>query len=105
MAKPDLKSAVVFVLKKKLTEAEAQVNALKTQLAFHENTHLKLERHKAAAENQAEILFNACRILASAVDNTTSVGRRAREEARELLESNKLRPPGALGSSRSRGKS
>lgn len=102
MAKPDLKGTAVVVLRSKVAELETEINALKVNLAFHENQHLKLERGKTSAEEHAEILFNACRILADAVTNSTSAGRRAREEARELMESNKIRPPSTLGSSRSR---
>jgi hypothetical protein len=102
MAKPDLKGTAVVVLRSKLAELESEVRALKVSLAFHENWYLRLEREKTAADDHAEVLFNACRILAGALSNSTSAGRRAREEARELLESNKIHPPSTLGSSRAR---
>ena len=46
----------------------------------------------------------AVRVLAKAVSSKTADGRRARAEARRLLEERGVRPPGTLGASRTRRK-
>ncbi len=90
------------VQRNKIRELESDLVAARRHLAERENLHHGLERRAASAEASSEALFNAVRILADVIPPDTARGRKARQEARVLLEEKKITPPSTLGSSRVR---
>lgn len=100
--KKTVKDQLFSVLQTENKELHTQLAANKRYLAEQENLRLKLSRAKDTAEDDREILYDVVRILADQVTAKTAAGRKAREEARKLLEKNKIAPPSTLGSSRNR---
>jgi hypothetical protein len=99
-----LQDTTITVLKNEIERLETKLTSAERALAEKENLHLRLERRVTSAENQAEAMFDAVRILAKAVPSDTALGRRVRQEARVRLEDGKITPPSTLGSSRNRPK-
>lgn len=97
-----LKKEMLEVLRGRNASLEFELKSLRPVLAAHENAKLKLQRVAAAAEADAEALFDAIRVLAAQVGSGDRPSRNAREEARSLLESRKITPPHTLGASRKR---
>lgn len=93
---------VMEVQRGKIQELERQLVLESTRLGAAERAKFKYETRAIAAEENADVLFEAIRILATRVENTTVADRKAREEARKLLEDKKIHPPSSLGSSRER---
>jgi uncharacterized Rmd1/YagE family protein len=71
---------------------------LEHQVRVSERAAQRIEMFEAAIDNA----MLAVRILAKAVSPKTAVGKKARADARQLLEERGLRPPGTLGSSRTK---
>lgn len=97
-----LSEVTLSVQRKRINELESELLSVRRSLAEHENKHHGLERRAVSAEENSEALFNAVRILADVIPPDTAQGRRARQEARVLLEAKKITPPSTLGSSRAR---
>lgn len=100
----DLAETTLAVLRNELENVESKLRAAETSLAARENNHHRLERRANAAEEHAETLFEAVRVLSKAIPPDTAQGRKVRQDARVLLEKCKITPPSSLGSSRNRGK-
>ena len=99
-----LEESTLAVMRGELNRLESKVRSTEQNLAAKENEHSRLERRANSAEAEAEALFNAVRVLASAIPSTTAQGRKVRQEARVILEKKGITPPSSLGSSRNRGK-
>lgn len=99
-----LQSVTISVLQRQLKKTEEEVRSLSLSLANKEDAQARLERRANAAEDDAEAMLGAIRVLASGVPWTTATGRRVRSEARDLLVSRKITPPSTLGSPRKRAK-
>ena len=99
-----LEESTLSVMRAEISRLESRVRSAEQNLASNENEHTRLERRASSAEEAAETLFNAIRVLASAIPSTTAQGRKVRQEARVILERKKITPPSSLGSSRNRGK-
>lgn len=97
-----LATEVMEVQRKKIQELERDLAFESTRLGAAERIKFKYETRAIAAEASADALFEAVRILATRVENTTVADRKAREAARKLLEDKKIHPPSSLGSSRER---
>jgi hypothetical protein len=88
--------------------------ALREMVKVLSDDNRRLEHQMRAVEYslQREELYKwavdgallAVRVLAKVVSSKTADGRRARAEARQLLEERGIRPPGTLGASRKRRK-
>lgn len=100
----DLMESTLSVMREELERVESKLRGVERELAAQENLHSKLERRANAAEEVAEVMLNAVRILAKAIPPDTAQGRKVRQDARLLLEEKKITPPSTLGSSRNRGK-
>jgi hypothetical protein len=95
-----LTSEMVELLRSKNTALTKECNSLRNSLRAAENELLHFKSRTVRAEEDREAIFDAIRALSDVVSNDTMQGRRARQEARKLLETQKIRPPSALGSSR-----
>lgn len=107
MDKPKRKVAslpeiTVKVMRQELDKKDSEIRALETKLRQYENENTKRDRRVRSAEEDAIVLFDAIRILASGISATTAPGRRTRQMARQTLESREIVPPHTLGSSRNR---
>jgi ribosomal protein L19E len=100
----DLKTQTIEMLRRKLRASEEERISVKARLRECENALGKFSRTAKAAEDELEAWMDAVRVLAEQVSNTTGAGRRARVEARQILEAKKIRPPHSLGTSRNRKK-
>jgi hypothetical protein len=101
MAK-DLHATLVQLLREENKELTKKVKRLQDHMGVMENNLLRKARQAMTAEDDREALYNAVRVLALVVPNTTGVSRKARKDARKLLEDRKLPTPHTLGSSRKR---
>lgn len=100
----NLVDTTLSVLRGEVERLESKLRGVERELAAQENLHSKLERRANSAEESAEVLLEAVRVLAKAIPPDTAQGRRVRQEARVLLEAKKITPPSSLGSSRNRPK-
>lgn len=98
MTKPEHNRALrelLKVLRDENTSLEHQVRAAES---FGGRASVRAD----ASEMALTYAMLAVRILAKAVSSTTVEGRKARAAAREVLEQRGIRPPGTLGSSRTK---
>ncbi len=95
-----LTSEMLELLRSKNNALIRECSSLKSNLRIIENANLKHKMRVVHAEEDREALYDAVRVLASAVSNDTAIGRRARQEARKILETRRIQPPSALGASR-----
>jgi hypothetical protein len=93
---------VMAILREKNLEMSKQLRILEAKLASSENEQAKLLRTSVAATADAEALLGAVRVLSDMVESKTSPGRKARQDARQLIEQRGMQPPYTLGSSRVR---
>jgi uncharacterized Rmd1/YagE family protein len=84
------------ILKEMVEILRKENQQLEHQVRVSERAAQRIELFEAAIDNA----MLAVRILAKAVSSKTATGKKARAEARQLLEERGLRPPGTLGSSR-----
>lgn len=99
-----LTDQVMTALRKENRELEVKNRSLQSQVSNLENNRLRDRQRAHRGEEVMTILYDAVRILADEVPNTTAKGRKARERARQVLEQSGVTPPGTLGSSRTRSK-
>lgn len=95
-----LKDEMLEVLREKNAELRKANTSLQSALTRTENDRLRQTARAQKAEEDREALYDAVRVLSASMPNTTSQGRKARHDARKLLEQNKIPPPSTLGSSR-----
>ncbi len=97
-----LSETTIKTLNARLDTVESDLRVMARLLATTENMYNKTLRKVTAADDDAEALLNAVRILAAEIPSNTGVGRKVRGRARLLLEARKIPPPSTLGASRKR---
>jgi len=86
---------MVEILRKENIELETKVRSMERHMVKH-----SIRSH--AAEDALLATAEAVRVLAKQVSSETTLGKKARAEARSILEKAGVKPPGTLGSSRER---
>jgi translation elongation factor EF-G len=100
-----LKDEMLEMLRLKNAELRKRNSSLERALREAENDRLKRVAVATKAEEDREALYNAVRVLSGVVPMdlelyNVSQGRKARHEARKLLEQRKIPAPHTLGSAR-----
>jgi hypothetical protein len=102
--KRTLPEETIKILNTRLDWVEKDLKKKEAALAAAENAYYRVLRGVTAADDDAEALMNAVRVLAAEVPSNTAPCRKARAAARQFLEARKIPPPSTLGASRNRPK-
>jgi len=102
--KRTLPEETIKMLNRRLDLVEKDLKKKQQLLAATENSYNRVLRGVTAAEDDAEALMDAVRVLAEQVTSTTSPGRKARQAARTILATRRIPPPSTLGTPRKRSK-
>ena len=97
-----IKEEVIAVQREEIEELQAEIHRLEHLLAASEGKLALLQSGREGLKGDMLTMLNVIRLLAAQLTNGLSGPRKARREARKLLESRGLDPPSTLGSSRIR---
>ena len=97
-----MRKQMVQLLRDENTELSSEVVALKATIRELEAGRLCYESLGVTAAEDREAVFFALSVLASRVGRSAVKDRKARTEARKVLESRGITPPSTLGKSRVR---
>ena len=100
--KDKLQAEIINAQREHLRENDKTIHSLKKEVAVLENGFARVSRRVTAAEDEAEALLSAVRVLAEEIPRNTTDGKKVRATARKLLEKQKIRPPHTHGSSRNK---
>lgn len=99
-----LEKEAIDILKEENDALQKELRALRLRVLTWDKKEMHWSREVRSATEDADVLLEVVSLFSRVITNEKREWRNVREEARKLLESKKIPPPAALGSSRNRKK-